>query len=226
MSRIIERMHRDYDFSKKDLVTLEKYKDGFIVGLRNLTWDEHGKYIQICLFDNPNQLEVLNKISKKKMLSNTSMLLAGHSDWLDKWHNKINEVSTHTLLFDLSPFSQVEKSFPTFCNKLTVSKIWYSEGGVDSTALLFLGTGNLMTLSYIICSEISASAILDYLNSNLNDFSEIGLSVKISTEVPENIHLVNRLLLPHLFNEEMIFDFGALNSQFAKRGFENEKFVG
>lgn len=226
VSRIIERMKQDYDFSKQDLKILENYRDGFIVGLRNLTWDQHGKIVQICLFDNPNQLHVINKITKAKMLSNTSMLLAAHSEWQARWHDTINDVSTHTMLFDLSPFIQIEQSFPSFCSKLKASKIWYSEGNFDSTALLLMGTGNLTTLSYIICSEIAASAILDYLSTQQNALSESGLDFEISTDLPDDIHLVNRLLLPHLFSEETTFDFGALNSQLARQGFKNEQFVG
>jgi len=223
VSRIVEKLLDQYSFSAESLALLDGHE--FVVCLRKYTVSESGAVIRLCLMSNPKQLTVLDRISKKGMLANSSMCLMSYRPWNEHWQDVLNKACTHTLLFDLSPFEHIGRTLAQVYTEINVRKVSFNDRGTIYTALVLICEGSMTGFYFILCSEMCANSIVYMVNEALA--TKAGNESKFVSnplEKDSDYHLVIKRTLMHLYREELVFDFASMSTLFAKKAIKEQQF--
>jgi len=218
ISRITERFVSQYAFSEEDKrELLERYPD-FVVAIPVKQVKGNEPYMLLVVLDSPEQIEVLDK-EQYPMLANSSMLLTSDVLWAP-WYDCLASYSSHTLLFDLSPSVQLERSLGIY------EAVYYQSFHLQTDAgefafIILIGKGKNMATGvfFMPCSAVMSNLLLDNFQYKAKGYRLLDLEKDVS----EDLQWLLRVQMTRLLDESR-FDFKAVSSQYAIRGFEDDRF--
>lgn len=222
VSRTKESLINQYSISEQDRELLLKNEEDFVVGFRKYDRENGQKVIRIYLLEEAEQLiEVDNyNYSAIKIFSNTSMILMATKQWTNKWREVINKVTQKTILFDLSPFDHIERTLINRYEQVNLNLVNLQLEEISVITLVFsCERDNDRILFFAPCSELTASAIIYFIES-----FKLGEKLSQDAEKFEHYRADVSLVLKHLLQEEMCFSFNAMQSNFARKEFDNGGF--
>lgn len=220
VSRTKESLMGQYSISDEDRNLLLKSEDNFIVGFRKHDFENGQKIIRIYLLEEAAQLIELDNYSGIKIVSNTSMILMAIKQWTNKWREAIDKVTQKTVLFDLSPFEHIERTLISRYEQINLNVASLQLDEISIVTLVFsCERDNDKILFFAPCSKLTASAIIYFIdNFNLGD------RISQDEQKFEHYRADVSLVLKHLMQEEMCFSFNAIQSDFARKEFDNDGF--
>lgn len=218
LSRITERALDAYAFSAASAQLLqEKYPDFFTaVVARQQT--EEGLRLIFLVLDTPSQIAELSEAGNG-ILGSSSLLLTADARW-ESWHEALDRYSSHTTVFDLAPSTQLLR-VAEFFDALFYRQLHIeSEEGETYGFLLLVGRGEVPTGVYLMaCGEVMANLSIDYLKKVVPSARPLDDRLEENKE----IFWLAQVAVAHLV-EESRFDFRALNTAYATRGFQAKHF--
>lgn len=220
ISRITERFLVQYQFSEKDRNWLGENHPDFVITIATKQKVDRVISIVFVVLDSPDQFNTLGK-KEFPMLTNSSMLLTSDNTW-ESWHEIIEHYSTHTLLFDLSPSIHLERSMTmNIYDKVYYNSFHLETEQGDYAFIVLIGKGSKAVTGLFIlpCSAVMSNLLLAKLEKLGERFQRIDPEKSLS----EDMHWLLRLQMTRLLDEAR-FDFKALSSQYAVRGFANAQF--
>lgn len=220
ISRITERLFTQYSFSDKDKSILLNLDNKYVNCLRKKIDINDELIIKLYIIETPNELIQLNKQSKIGILSSTSMMLIGIDNWNKKWLEIINTVSNNTYLFDLSPFIHMKRTLDKYYDKISIHKIDITISNVDRTPMILIGKNKKFNSIFIIpCSEMTADIIYDQAVKKLGK-DKVFKDMKLFNTYKK----ILKFSLQNLYEEEIVFNFKALESNYAWEQLKNDEF--
>ncbi|NQE35558.1 hypothetical protein [Microcoleus asticus] len=220
VSRTKESLINQYSISDQDRELLLKNEEDFVVGFRKYDLENGQKVIRIYLLEEAEQLIEVDNYSAIKIFSNTSMILMATKQWTNKWREVINKVGQKTILFDLSPFEHIERTLINRYEQINLNLVSLQSEEISVITLVFSCERDNDSILFLApCSELTASAIIYFVES-----FKLGEKLSQDAEKFEHYKADVSLVLKHLMQEEMCFSFNAMQSNFARKEFDNDGF--
>jgi hypothetical protein len=214
LSRITERALEAYAFSAESAQWLQERHADFFTAVVARQQTENGLQLVFAVLDTPAQLAELSEAGNG-VLGNSSLLLTADSRW-ESWHEALDRYSSHTMVVDLAPSTQLLR-VADFFDSLFYRKLHIeSDDGETYGFLLLVGRGAVPTGIYLLaCGEVMANLAIDYLTKSVPSARPLDDRLEENKE----IFWLAQIAVAHLV-EESRFDFRALNTAYATRGFQ------
>lgn len=219
ISRITERFVTQYQFSDEHKAWLLREHPDFVVTIAVKQKVDDVVSVVFVVLNEPNQLRALDK-QQLPMMTNSSMFLTSDHAWEDVWHDAIAEVSSHTLLFDLSPSTHLQRSLSIY------DTVYYNSFHLETDKgefafIVLIGQGeNVVTgVFFMPCSAVMSNLML----TKMQDMGERFQRLDPDKDLSEDLYWLLRVQMTRLLDETR-FDCKAVSSQYAIRGFENDRF--
>jgi len=210
-SRTTENLIKQFDFDKKECQWLLENHPDFVVAIFSKKLIAGEPVMVIVIIDTPSEIKDISN-QKHFILSNSSMILVMDNRW-GKWHEVLQKYSTHTILFDLPPSTHIDRNSKLF-NIIEYQKFSFELNETSCPLICLVGRGECQTGVYFLPgSEVMTKILSNYLSSR--DYTRL---YPEEENCNQGINLVIKYGMTHLYNE-YTFDFQALNTSYAQRGF-------
>ena len=218
VSRVTERLLEQYNFSKDDVEWLIKNHSEFITAVLVKQMVKGVEKMVFLVFDSPAQIESLY-VSDYSMICNSAMILSSDKLW-KQWGLVLEKYTAHSYLFDLSPSAHIERSIGMHDKVLYNSFHLEVENG-EYAFVILLGEakGQKMNIFFLPCSAVMSNLLLEHLSKQGKSFSLLNPEKDLS----DNMFWLLRVQMTRLLNESR-FDFMAVKSKYADKGFEDGRF--
>ncbi|HIO96841.1 MAG TPA: hypothetical protein EYG71_02835 [Leucothrix sp.] len=217
ISRITEKFVTQFQFSQADKEWLtENYPDFVItISLKQAIGDSQN--MLFVILSNPKQMKDLD-LKKFPMMANSSLSLTTDINW-EPWYDSFAQYCSHTLLFDLSPSIQLERSLSVF-DTIHYNSFHLEVDKGEFTFIILIGKGKKMATGvfFIPCSSVMSNLLLEQFAKNNKKYHLLD-----PTELSDDLNWLLRVQMTRLIDESR-FDFKALSTQYAIRGFKNDRF--
>lgn len=217
ISRITERFVTQYQFSKKDKAWLFKNHPDFIITIAVKHSVNNIEQLLFVILNDPKQMKALD-FKKMPMMANSSLFLTSDLKW-EKWYESFAQYCSHTLLFDLSPSIQLERSLSVF-EKIQYNSFHLETDKGEFVFIILIGTGNKMATGvfFMPCSIVMSNLLLEKFANNTEKYHLLD-----PVNLSDDLNWLLRVQMTRLIDESR-FDFKAISTQYAIRGFENAQF--
>lgn len=217
VGRITERFIDQYDFQPEQKTWLtDTYPDFFVAISVNDPTKEN--IFLFVVLDAPEQLLFL---AQYHLLTSVSMLLTSDKRWIP-WDSELIEQSTQVILFDLPPTEQIPRSFENFDTVFFHSFHIEVETKEYAFVVLIATIENMPTNIFLLpCGAVMSNLLLEMLKNLAPRFRLLDPENDVSPDISDLIRLSMTRLL-----DQSHFNFNALSTQYAQRGFANAQFFG
>ncbi len=218
ISRVTERLLEQYNFSKEDVVWLMQNHSEFLTTVVVKQIIDGIETMVFLVFDSPSQIEAIYD-SDYSIICNSAMILSSDSHW-KSWGSVLEKYPKHSYLFDLSPSAHIERSIAMHDIVLYNSFHLEVENG-EHAFIILLGKvkQQKMNIFFLPCSAVMSNLLLEHLSKQGKSFSLLNLEKDLS----DNMFWLLRLQMTRLVDESR-FDFMAVKSKYADKGFEDGRF--
>lgn len=216
VSRITEKFVQQFQFTTEEREWLIKNHPDFVIAILCKESIAKKGDLLVVILDDPTQIEELSN-NGMPILSNSSLLPVADAKW-GTWHSALAKYSTHTVLFDLKPSSQIDKIAKQY-EVIEYAKLYLEFHNVSYPFVCLIARGFLPTGIYFMpCSEVFSNILIEFLSTKT--FTQI-----YNEEKHDNaeLNLVLRFGMSHLIDES-IFDFRSLDTNYALRCFSQNRF--
>ena len=218
VSRVTERLLEQYNFTKDGIEWLIQNHSEFVTAVLGKQIVNGVEKIVFLVFDSPNQILSLYD-SDYSIIGNSAMILSSDSLW-KQWGLVLEEYTAHSYLFDLSPSTHIEKSIVVHDIILYNSFHLEVENGEYAFVILLGKTEQQkMNIFFLPCSAVMSNLLLEHLAKQGKPFSLLNAEKDLSN----NIFWLLRVQMTRLLDESR-FDFMAVKSKYADKGFEDGRF--
>ena len=217
VARITERFIEQYDIQPEQKTWLTDTYPDFFVAIS--VHDPVKANVQLfVVLDSPEQLQLL---AQYHLLTSVSMLLTFDKRW-PPWDSVLSDQSTQVILFDLPPSEQIPRSFENFDTVFFHSFHIELEAKEYAFVVLIAIIDNSPTNIFLLpCGAVMSNLLLEMLKNLAPRFRLLNPENDVSQDVSDLIRLSMTRLL-----DESYFNFNALSTQYAIRGFANAQFFG
>lgn len=218
ISRITERFVTQYQFSDDDQAWLFKEYPDFVISIVVKQALENSYSLLFVVLDDPQQIKALDK-KKFPMMANSSLFLTSDILW-EPWYDSFAQYCSHTILFDLSPSVQLERSLSIF-DRINYNSFHLETEEGEYVFIILIAKGeNMMTgVFFIPCSAVMSNLLLSQFQKDKKQYTLLDPENDLSRD----LEWLLRVQMTRLVDESR-FDFKAVSSQYAIRGFKDDRF--
>ena len=225
-SRTKERFEQQYDLDAVGNQSLEQIDEDYLVYMVKASARDGKRFVDICLFSKPGQIQVIDRILKKGILASISMLLLSDKDWQDRWHDIIATTATQIILFDLSPLDHLDRSLARLFSEIAYKKYRIEFGATELVCLVFVARSPKLTSIFIApCSDAVANGVIRHIETNEGLNQNAHANWTPDGPIFDQLNDAMNLILSGTFLHEHRFDFKALQTEFGATGFQNDRFL-
>jgi len=215
VARVTERFIDQYQLSTQQRDWLIAAHPNFVIAVAIAP--SEGELVFVVL-EEPAQLRLLSHFH---MLTSVSMLLTSDKRWAD-WQGAVSEHSTQVTLFDLPPSEQIPRSFEVYEQVLYHSfHLELADSEYAFVVLIASLDNSSKHIFFMPVSAVMSNLLLDMLGGLAPRFRLLDPEKDLSQDIHRLIQITTTRLM-----DESYFDFNALKTNYAERGFADAQFYG